>query len=280
MKLKGRVSGLVLGVSLLGAVVGSGCDSAKKSASEMGKAVGDKADAVKKAAGDSVDMAAKKASEAKAAMEKKAGMAAKKAGMAAKKPMMMNVNATKKLGTLPDGIGLAKGTSVPNVTAKSVDGSDVTLKSLLGGDHVLLTFYRGAWCPFCTFQVRELQKNDENFKKLGVKNVLVSVDKPEVRKKTAMDRQLTMTLLSDPDLELHKGFKLLNKMEDGMVGKLKGMGMDIPAHSGKSHNTVAHPATFLISPKGEILFAHAEVDYKSRPSAEQLLGEIKKILKK
>lgn len=269
MKQKGRLGALIVGAAVLGAVVVSGCDTAKKSAD----AVSEKADAVKKAASDTANEAKKKADMA-------VGAAMDKAKGAMKKPMMMNAKPTEKLGTLPDGIGLAKGSKLPEVSAKGVDGAPVALKSLLGGDHILLTFYRGAWCPFCTFQVRDLQKNVENFKSLGVKNVLVSVDKPDMTKKTAAARDITMTLLSDPELEVHQAFKVLNKLGDGMVGKLKGMGMDIPAHSGKDHQTVAHPATFLISPAGEILFAHAEVDYKSRPTSKQLLAEIKKILKK
>ena len=32
----------------------------------------------------------------------------------------------------------------------------------------LVVFYRGGWCPYCNFQIRELSQSHEKFEALGV----------------------------------------------------------------------------------------------------------------
>ena len=186
---------------------------------------------------------------------------------------------TSVLGTQPEGFGLRVGSSLPIVNAQSIEGKEVSLQSLLGNEHVLLVFYRGAWCPYCNFQVRELQKNAAAFQKLGVKPVLISVDQPGITKQVAKERGISLTLLSDPELEVHRAFRVVNRLDDARIAKLKRGNMDVEAHSGRTHQSVAVPAVFLLSPQGRVEFAHVERDYKSRPSAAQLLKHVGKVIK-
>jgi hypothetical protein len=66
------------------------------------------------------------------------------------KPTKPKIKATTspprdKLGTLPEGVGIAVGELAPAFKLKDQHGKEVTLESLLSYRDVLLVFYRGGW---------------------------------------------------------------------------------------------------------------------------------------
>ena len=54
---------------------------------------------------------------------------------------------------LPDP-GIKVGERAPGFTLPNAQGETVTLSQLLRHGPVVLTFYRGAWCPYCNLQLR------------------------------------------------------------------------------------------------------------------------------
>lgn len=182
------------------------------------------------------------------------------------------------LGTLPPGIGLSVGTNAPAFTLKDAKGKAVTLASQLAQGPVLLVFYRGGWCPYCNFQVRELARVHGEFREAKVTPVLVSVDQVSEAAKTSASWDLPFPVLSDPDLTAHEAYRVVHQVDAEEHAKLKGYGIDIEAASGKTHHRFAVPAVYLIDEAGKIAFAHADTDYKTRPSAQQLLGVVQRSL--
>lgn len=72
----------------------------------------------------------------------------------------------------------------------------------------------------------------------------------------------------------HKAFNVLNQLDEAGVKRLEGYGIDLEAHSGQKHHTIAIPSIFIIDAKGKVAWAHADTEYKTRPSAKQLLEVI------
>ena len=60
----------------------------------------------------------------------------------------------KRLGTLPPGVGIAVGSHLSELSALDQNGQLRSLKEFYSKAPILLTFYRGAWCPYCNFQLR------------------------------------------------------------------------------------------------------------------------------
>lgn len=100
---------------------------------------------------------------------------------------------------------------------------------------------------------------------------MVSVDKTVEADRTFQTYELPFPLLSDPDLALHRIFRVLNKVDDALVAKYKGFGIDLQQSSGKDHHTVAVPSVFIIGRQGVVRWAHADHDHRTRPSVAQLL---------
>jgi peroxiredoxin len=178
----------------------------------------------------------------------------------------------EELGTRPEGIGLEVGSEAPDIAVAAADGSgEVDLRELASKQPVLVIFYRGGWCPFCNYQIRQLSTNYEPFEERGVLPVLISVDQMSEASKTEQAYEIPFPVLADPDLKAHEAFDVIYEAEDEEVERLAKMGMDLEAASGRDHHSYAIPSVFLISTDAEILWAHAHLDYSKRPTIEQLV---------
>lgn len=178
--------------------------------------------------------------------------------------------AADEVGTLPEGIGLAVGTAVPDVSLSDTEGRRVSLRDLASRGSLLVIFYRGGWCPFCNFQIRELTTAFPEFRRRGVTPLAISVDRVEEAAKTSATYEIPFPVLSDPDLAAHRAFRVVRHVDDAEFARLRGMGLDLEAASGQDHHMIAIPAAFVIT-QGAVRWAHANQDYKSRPSVAQLL---------
>jgi peroxiredoxin len=179
-----------------------------------------------------------------------------------------------RLGTLPDGIGIAVGATASDFKATDIDGRSVQLSQLRQRGPLLLAFYRGGWCPYCSFEIHGLTKAYPEFQRRGVTPVAISVDRPEESNKTKAAYVIPFPVLSDSDLAAHRAFRVVHEATPAEAERLRQLGIDLARASGRVHHSFAVPAFFLVDRSGVVRWAHADEDYKVRPSTEQLLRAI------
>ncbi|HEY4245024.1 MAG TPA: peroxiredoxin family protein [Kofleriaceae bacterium] len=179
-----------------------------------------------------------------------------------------------ELGTLAPGTGLAVGEHVPDVQALDLDGKPTRLADLVAKGPLLLVFYRGGWCPYCNYEIHEMTAAYPEYQKRGVLPVAVSVDVPEEGAKTSATYTIPFPVLSDSRLAFINAFHVANHVDDAMLAKLKGFGVDLEKSSGQPHHTIAIPALFLIDKQGVIRWAHDDPTITVRPSTAQILAAI------
>ena len=179
-----------------------------------------------------------------------------------------------KLGSRDNDIGLAPGSSVPEFEIKDHQGNTVSFEDLQTKAPLMVVFYRGGWCPYCNLQIRQLTEAWPEFKQRGVTPVLISVDKPDAAALAQRSYDIPFPVLSDPNLLAHDAFQVTMKIDDALIPKYKQYGIDVEQWSGKTHHKIAVSSAFFVDKKGKILWAHSAMDYKTRPSVEQLLQVI------
>ncbi len=180
----------------------------------------------------------------------------------------------ERVGTLPAGLGLPVGQKAPDAHALDLDGRDVSLAALAKDHEVLIVFYRGGWCPYCNFEIHELSTHFPDFQRRGVTPVAVSADKPDEAAKTQRTHAIPFPVLSDPDLHVQEAFHVIHHADDAEAARLKGFGIDLEKSSGRDHHSFAIPALFLVDRDGIVRWAHADPDYKVRPSVAQMLAAV------
>jgi len=102
----------------------------------------------------------------------------------------------------------------PKFKAQSATGEDIALEEALKNGPVIVTFYRGQWCPFCNIHMRAYQRTLEQFEKLGAKLVALSPQLPQFAQELQHNAALRYTLLWDKNNEIAAQFGLVFPVPD------------------------------------------------------------------
>ena len=194
-------------------------------------------------------------------------------------PKEIDATPEELLGTLPENLGAPVGTVVGDFEIGTAEGGTAKLSDLLAARPLVVFFYRGGWCPYCNFQVREFQRNYEFFDAAGVGVVAISVDRPDRSLAVKKAYEISFPVLSDPDLKAHDAFNSAVEVGFGMRVLYRTFGLNIEEWSGREHHKIAVPGVYLVDRSRTVQWAHADMDYARRPSALHVLGAVKTWIK-
>jgi thioredoxin-dependent peroxiredoxin len=117
---------------------------------------------------------------------------------------------------------LAPGDEAPDFTLTSDTGEEVRLAHLRGRK-VIVYFYPAAMTPGCTKQACDFTDSLDSLRGAGYEVLGISKDKPAKLAKFRERDALTLTLLSDEDLAVHRAYgafgekKLYGKVVEGVI---------------------------------------------------------------
>lgn len=107
---------------------------------------------------------------------------------------------------------LQVGQSAPDFTLKNAQGEEVRLYNLLSRGDVVLYFYPKDETRGCTAQACAFRDSYEEFKDAGAEVVGVSSDGEQDHAGFANNHRLPFILLSDPNKEVRKLYKVPNSL--------------------------------------------------------------------
>ena len=126
---------------------------------------------------------------------------------------------------------LAPGDAAPDFTLPNDAGEEVSLSSLRGRK-VIVYFYPAAMTPGCTKQACDFTDSLESLRGAGYEVLGVSKDKPAKLAKFRERDSLTIPLLSDESLDVHRAYgaygakKLYGKLVEGVIRSTVVIGED------------------------------------------------------
>jgi peroxiredoxin len=166
---------------------------------------------------------------------------------------------------------LGVGAIAPNFSLPSATGEVVELRRLLDDGPVVLTFYRGGWCPYCNIQLRAYQRILEDLKGLGARLVAISPEMPNHTVETRGREELEFPVLSDTDNAVAKQFGLVFPVSADVHSMFQRWDIDLEKHNGVDGGELPVPGTYVIDEGGTIIFGQADVDYRRRAEPEEIL---------
>jgi|TARA_B110000483_G_scaffold228870_1_gene292248 peroxiredoxin len=181
---------------------------------------------------------------------------------------------SEALGTLSEGLGIESGSQAPDATLNSIEDKQIRLSDLWADQNVLLIFYRGGWNPYCNAQIRDISVKHSQFQDRSVLPILVSVDEPDASALLTAAYGVPFPVMSDSDLDAHQAYNVVLQVTDEEYEARAARGVDMEAFSGQDHHAMAVPSSFLIKQGGQLLWSHVDVDFRTRPSATQLLNVV------
>ena len=167
---------------------------------------------------------------------------------------------------------LLPGMQAPAFEVFSVAGQPVHFDPENMQKPLVLTFFRGGWCPYCNLHLAELRKAESELKELGFDIWFISIDRPELLYDSLEQPDIGYTVLSDSGLEATRAFGLAFRVTDETVVRYKTYNIDLEAASGESHHVLPAPSTYIIASDGKIRFQYTNPDYVVRLHPSVLLA--------
>ncbi len=169
--------------------------------------------------------------------------------------------------------------TAPDFTLPDAFGHDVSLRDLLAKGPVVISFYRGEWCPYCNLELRAFQEVLPRMQALGASLVAISPEKPDGAMAATEKNNLTFTVLSDLHNVVARQFGVVFQIGEPLKDLSKNVFKnDLALRNLDDSYELPVPATFVLDAAGTVRFAHVEVDYMTgRAEPEDLLAVLKTI---
>jgi peroxiredoxin len=187
---------------------------------------------------------------------------------------IIEANSAELAATGMDRDALGAGDRAPGFTLPSATGSRVALDELLAGGPVVLTFYRGAWCPYCNLALRALQQHHEAIAARGAQLVAVSPQVPDESLSLAEKHELSFEVLSDIGSDVAKQYGIAFDLSGELAALYGQIGFDLQRVNGGHARTLPLPATFVIEADGVIRWAFVDTDYTKRAEPDDILAAL------
>jgi peroxiredoxin len=170
---------------------------------------------------------------------------------------------------------LLPGMKAPSFTVRDAQGHTVSFDPARLEKPLVLTFYRGGWCPYCNLHWAEMRHAEEELTGLGFDVWFVSIDKPELLYPSQDQPDLAYSVLSDTSLEATRAFGLAFRVDDETYDRYIGYGINLEEISGENHHVLPAPSTYIIGSDGIISFQYTNPNYKVRLHPDVLLAAAK-----
>jgi peroxiredoxin len=174
--------------------------------------------------------------------------------------------------------GLSVGDVAPDFTLADATGRAVTLSKLLSEGPVVLTFYRGEWCPYCNVQLRHLELALPEFEKRNATLVALSPQSPDHALSLTEKLDLKFPVLSDVDQAVSRAYRvnftLSGDLEDLQVNVWHN---DPRAQNADGSRSLPVPSTFVIDRDGVVRAAFVNADWRVRVEPEDITAVLEQL---
>ncbi len=165
------------------------------------------------------------------------------------------------------------GDRAPDFTLRDLEGRDVMLSELLKGGPVVLTWYRGGWCPYCNITLRSYQQHLDEFRARGGQLVALSPEVYSHAVTTAKEQDLGFAVLHDEGSKVAEQYGIAFTLP-AEVAEAYEKGFGLSDYNGDTSARLPLAATYVIDQGGVIRWAFVSADYRQRAEPADIIGAL------
>jgi len=169
-------------------------------------------------------------------------------------------------GMLSKAIGT--GNTLPEFNLPNHLGDTVNSFDLLTQGPLIITFYRGGWCPYCNLELRAYHDAQARINAAGATLVAITPELPDESLNTVEKNELGFHVLTDRNSEYARQLGLVHTLPKEVTDIYQGFGIDVEKHNGKGQFDLPLPATYVVAKSGVVFKSFVEVDYRNRMEPE------------
>jgi peroxiredoxin len=163
------------------------------------------------------------------------------------------------------------GKQAPAFRLHDAHGQAFSSREALRRGPMVLVFYRGRWCPYCTVDLRAVESTSRVIRSLGASLVVVSQQTADNSLETQTRNKLSFASLVDAGGKVAHAFGLRWKVSDELRAVEEDRGLDLTAFNGDPSWTLTMPARYVVAPDGMIDYSDISVDYTRRGDPSELI---------
>ncbi len=189
----------------------------------------------------------------------------------------LQAEAIAEIERLVAGRALAAGAKAPDFTLRAAsDDREVSLSGLLARGPVVLSFYRGQWCPYCNVELQAVEQRYEDIKALGAEVLFIGPETRDNATKMIEWAEATLPVLYDIDGDVMEAYGLTFEVPESLRRGYERFGFpDLNTSTGWK---LPVPATYVVRPDRVIAASFANADYRYRMDPEDILAALREIV--
>jgi peroxiredoxin len=172
---------------------------------------------------------------------------------------------------------LKAGDRAPEFAVQDTSNRLVTLTGLLSQGPVVLSFYRGDWCPYCATELNALAKVSAGIKRLGARLIAISPQTRRRRRVKSRNAMQSFPLLSDVGSVVAKAFGLAFPLAEELRPLYQEQGYPQPGENGPDDWLLPIPATYVIDRNRQIVLSYLDIDFTTRLEPAEILTALKSL---
>lgn len=151
----------------------------------------------------------------------------------------------------------------------------INLTNLLDKGPLIITFYRGGWCPYCNLELRAYQQHLAEIEAAGATLIAITPENPDASLNTKEKNEINFQILTDKNALYEKQLGLVFTLDESIRPIYQEFGIQLDQHnSEEAIFDLPIPATLVINAEGTITAVFADVDYTKRAEPSEVIAKI------
>ena len=172
---------------------------------------------------------------------------------------------------------LPVGATAPDFVLDDITGKPVRLSDMLALGPVVVSFFRGRWCPYCVTELETWRNLYDGLRKRGALIAAISPQSVQQNDFLCAQHQIPFPVLRDEANQIAAQYGLAYAVPEEVREHYLSCLVNLGFINGEPSWTLPIPATFLVGSDGKILFAEAHADFRVRPEPEEILAVLDRL---
>ena len=185
------------------------------------------------------------------------------------------VKALIKSGAASD--ALKVGDRIPDFMLPNAEGRLIQASDLFDRKALVISFYRGIWCPYCAAELNALADVSPGLREAGATVVAITPEVGGAASRTKLEHGLDFEILCDVDNGVAMDFGLVFRIPDDIQAAYMRANVRLPPIYGNDSWMLPIPATYVAARDRAIVFAYVNPDYRERCDPADILEVVQSL---
>ena len=145
---------------------------------------------------------------------------------------------------------------------------------MLKNNHIVLSFFRGTWCPYCNLELESLARINEQIEAKGAKLITVTPELYKFTEERIKNKNFNFQILTDLGNKAADDFGLVFELPREYREIYDRLSVNLNILNGEDSWVLPMPATFIISKQGIIESTYINADYTQRMEPDDILEKL------